>query len=170
MSLFDRTFARRRLLSISTVAVAGFLSACQVQPLYGNRSVTESMATVGISDPSTRVEQVVRNQLIFLLSGGAGEPENPVYQLQLKVTSSNNSFISVTSSNLPLPGRVTLVAKYALLRDGVVIKQGQQKMDAQLDYPSQRFAQVRAVRDAENQAARELAELLKFDIARAIKK
>lgn len=170
MSLFDRLALRRGVLGFSAMLAVGLLSACQVQPLYGNRSTGEALASVGISEPKSRVEQAVRNQLVFLLSGGAGEPANPVYELQLNVTASNTSFISVTSSNLPLPGRVTLIAKYMLFRDGVVVKQGQQKMDAQLDYPSQRFAQVRAVRDAENQAARELAEVLKFDIATAIKK
>ena len=43
-------------------------------------------------------------------------------------------------------------------------------MDAQLDYTSQQFAQVRAIRDAEDRAARELAEVLKLDIASALSK
>lgn len=170
MSSFDRFLARRRVLAFSALAAIGVLSGCQVQPLYGNRSVTESLASVGISQANSRVEQQVRNQLIFLLSGGAGEPANPEYELQLSVSSSSGSYLSLGSSNLPQPGRVTLVANYTLLKNGQVIKRGQQKMDKQLDYPSQSFAQIRAVRDAENQAARELAEVLKLDIAAAIRK
>lgn len=170
MSLFEKS-ARRRFLAGMSVAVGSMLLAgCQVQPLYGNRSSVDSMPTVGISEPTSRVEQRVRNELVFLLSGGAGEPANPEYELQLKVTAGSTNYLSQISSNLPQPGRTTLVASYILTRNGQLIKKGTERMDAQLDYTSQQFAQIRAVRDAENRAAKELAELLKLDIATAVRR
>lgn len=169
MSSFDKPLFRRAFVGAVLVSALG-LSACQVQPLYGKSGLTDSLASVGISEPTNRVEQSVRNQMIFLLSGGAGEPANPVYQLNLRVSSSNVNYLSQISSNLPQPGRVTLSASYTLTRDGKLIKQGTQRMDAQLDYTSQQFAQVRAIRDAEDRAARELAEVLKLDIASALSK
>ncbi|MCD2178496.1 LPS assembly lipoprotein LptE [Rhizobium sp. C1] len=169
MSLFDKPLFRRAFVGAVLASVLG-LSACQVQPLYGKAGITGELASVGISEPTNRVEQSVRNQMIFLLSGGAGEPANPVYQLNLRVSSSNVNYLSQISSNLPQPGRVTLTATYTLTRDGKLIKQGTQRMDAQLDYTSQQFAQIRAVRDAEDRAARELAEVLKLDIASALSK
>jgi LPS-assembly lipoprotein len=36
---------------------------------------------------------------------------------------------------------------------------------AQVDLPQQEFAKIRATRDAENRAARELAEIIRTDIA-----
>jgi LPS-assembly lipoprotein len=170
MLLFDMSLARRAFLG-AAITVAGLgLTGCQVQPLYGKAGITENLATVGISEAKNRPGQVVRNELIFLLAGGAGEPENPVYQLELNVTSSNTNYLSQISSNLPQPGRVTLTAAYVLTRDGIVIKKGSQRMDAQLDYTSQQFAQIRAIRDAEDRAARELAAVLKMDIATALSK
>lgn len=169
MSLFDKPLFRRAFVG-GVLASALGLSACQVQPLYGKAGITGELASVGISEPTNRVEQSVRNQMIFLLSGGAGEPANPVYQLNLRVSSSNVNYLSQISSNLPQPGRVTLTATYTLTREGKLIKQGTQRMDAQLDYTSQQFAQIRAVRDAEDRAARELAEVLKLDIASALSK
>lgn len=169
MSLFDKPLFRRAVVG-SVLASALTLASCQVQPLYGKAGITGELASVGISEPTNRVEQSVRNQMIFLLSGGAGEPANPVYQLNLRVSSSNVNYLSQISSNLPQPGRVTLTATYTLTRGGQLIKKGTQRMDAQLDYTSQQFAQVRAIRDAEDRAARELAEVLKLDIASALAK
>ncbi len=169
MSSFDKPLFRRAFVGAVLVSALG-LGSCQVQPLYGKAGITGELASVGISEPTNRVEQAVRNQMIFLLSGGAGEPANPVYQLTLRVSSSNVNYLSQISSNLPQPGRVTLSASYTLTRDGKLIKQGAQRMDAQLDYTSQQFAQVRAIRDAEDRAARELAEVLKLDIASALSK
>jgi LPS-assembly lipoprotein len=169
MSLFDKPLFRRAFVGAVLVAALG-LSACQVQPLYGKSGLTDQLASVGISEPKNRPEQTVRNQLIFLLSGGAGEPANPIYQLELHVSSSNTNYLSQISSNLPQPGRVTLIAAYTLTRDGQLIKKGTQRMDAQLDYTSQQFAQIRAIRDAEDRAARELAEVLKLDIAASLSK
>lgn len=169
MSSFDKPLFRRAFVGAVLVSALG-LSACQVQPLYGKSGLTGELASVGISEPTNRVEQSVRNQMIFLLSGGAGEPANPVYQLNLRVSSSNVNYLSQISSNLPQPGRVTLTATYTLTRDGQLIKKGTQRMDAQLDYTSQQFAQIRAIRDAEDRAARELAEVLKLDIAASLAK
>ncbi|MET3615500.1 LPS-assembly lipoprotein [Rhizobium aquaticum] len=169
MSSFDKPLFRRAFVGAVLISALG-LGSCQVQPLYGKAGITGELASVGISEPTNRVEQAVRNQMIFLLSGGAGEPSNPVYQLTLRVSSSNVNYLSQISSNLPQPGRVTLSASYTLTRDGKLIKQGAQRMDAQLDYTSQQFAQVRAIRDAEDRAARELAEVLKLDIASALSK
>jgi LPS-assembly lipoprotein len=169
MSSFDKPLFRCAFVGAVLASALG-LSACQVQPLYGKAGLTGDLASVGISEPTNRVEQSVRNQMIFLLSGGAGEPANPVYQLNLRVSSTNVNYLSQISSNLPQPGRVTLTATYTLTRDGQLIKKGTQRMDAQLDYTSQQFAQIRAVRDAEDRAARELAEVLKLDIATALAK
>ena len=169
MSSFDKPLFRRAFVGAVLVSALG-LSACQVQPLYGKSGLTGELASAGISEPTNRVEQSVRNQMIFLLSGGAGEPANPVYQLNLRVSSSNVNYLSQISSNLPQPGRVTLTATYTLTRDGQLIKKGTQRMDAQLDYTSQQFAQIRAIRDAEDRAARELAEVLKLDIAASLAK
>lgn len=170
MLLSDKPGRRRVLSALGSGLLLVALAACQAQPLYGSHGATAALATVGVSEPTSRVEQQVRNELVFLLSGGAGEPQNPIYQLQLHVTASNANFLSQISSNFPRPGRVTLNATYVLTRDGKVVKQGKQKMDALLDFTSQQFAQIRAIRDAENRAARELAQLINYDIAAALVK
>ena len=45
------------------------------------------------------------------------------------------------------------------------VKTGKRRTVALVDYPDQEFAKIRATRDAEDRAARELAELIRADIA-----
>jgi LPS-assembly lipoprotein len=48
------------------------------------------------------------------------------------------------------------------------IKSGNRTAVALVDFPVQEFAKLRAVRDGENRAAKELAELIRADIAAAL--
>ena len=170
MSLSDR-MRTAKLASLALLLAGTMLAAgCQVKPLYGNPGVVAAMSTVGISEPTNRTEQSVRNQLVFLLGGGAGEPANPAYNLQLNVTSASSSYVAQIVTNAPRPGKVTLTANYILSRDGQIVRKGTRTMDGLFDYPEQQFARIRAQREAEDRAARELAELIRIDIASSISK
>ena len=59
-------------------AAAAMLAGCQVRPLYapaasGSAGAPARIASVAIKPVSTREAQQVRNHLIFLVNGGAGE-------------------------------------------------------------------------------------------------
>jgi LPS-assembly lipoprotein len=51
------------------------------------------------------------------------------------------------------------------MSDGQVLRSAKRTVTAMLDLPQQEFAKIRAVRDGENRAARELAEIIRTDIA-----
>jgi LPS-assembly lipoprotein len=55
-----------------------------------------------------------------------------------------------------------------VISDDTVLKTGRRTGVALFDYPRQEFAKLRAVRDAETRAARELAELIYADLAMAL--
>jgi LPS-assembly lipoprotein len=170
MSLSDEMRVAKIASIVALMLGACIISGCQVRPLYGNPEVVSALNTVGISEPTNRNEQSVRNQLVFLLSGGAGEPANPAYNLELHVTSAASSYVAQIVTNAPRPGKVTLTANYILTRGGAVVRKGSRTMDALFDYPEQQFARIRAQREAEDRAARELAELVRIDIATSIGK
>jgi LPS-assembly lipoprotein len=67
-------------------------------------------------------------------------------------------------------GRVTVTADYNLTKSdsGETIASGKRSAVAMVDFPSQEFAKLRAIRDAENRGARELAELIRADVASAL--
>jgi len=160
-------FARRLLgaTGLSLLLVAG---GCQVRPLYATNSNAEAaLKSIAFSEADDRVELEVRNQLIFMAAGGAGEPDNPDYDVELNVKERNVGVLVEISSDLPRAGRIILVADFTLKRrsTGEVLKTGRRSTVALVDFSEQEFAKIRATRDAENRAARELAELIRADLA-----
>jgi LPS-assembly lipoprotein len=153
------------------LASAAFLSACQVRPLYSESSgVVEKLSSVGFSEAGSRVEQQVRNRLIFLASRGAGEAVNPQYQVEIHATSAVADTLLAESSDTSKAGRVTINVSYTLraTADNHVIKAGSRQATALVDFSEQEFAKQRAIRDAENRAADQTAEFVGADIAAAL--
>ncbi len=172
MSLSDR--AGFRIRSIPVLAGALMLTAlagCQVRPLYSDPVGTSTaLAAIEISEATDRVEQEVRNALIFLAAGGQGEPVNPQYHLALTVTHRSMGVLYDQAKDRAGAGRIVVKADYNLTKIGTgeTIRSGNRTAVALVDFPVQEFAKVRAVRDGENRAAKELAELIRADIAAAL--
>src|SRR6478736_4538781 len=88
MSLSDKARGATRLVAFAAILTA--IAGCQVRPLYSEGAASapaKKLASIEISEAGDRVAQEVRNRLIFLVAGGAGEPANPEYKLALTVTS-----------------------------------------------------------------------------------
>lgn len=167
--------SRRATLLLGLALIAG-LAGCQVRPLYSEQGGNgPKLASVGFADPKSRVEQVVRNELVFLASGGAGEPLNPAYEVTLNVSSSASNVLDddgLAETGIPVPGRVQVTGAYTVSRvsDGQVIKRGEHSSVALIDVSRQSFAKLRAIRDGENRASRELAEFIRAEIVMALAK
>jgi LPS-assembly lipoprotein len=173
MSLSERKIVKLLSACLLLADVAG----CQVRPLYSDASpnatgVTTSAAlnSISVTEAKDRVAQEVRNQLIFALSGGAGETANPAYVVDLGVTQQVTSVaLSVPvpgNTGQPTAGSIAVTSLYVLKdSSGRQIASGKRTATASFDRPLQQFSQLRAQRDAENRAARELAEMLKLALA-----
>ncbi|NLS01189.1 hypothetical protein HGP17_30525 [Rhizobium sp. P38BS-XIX] len=168
----DRLFKFTRIAAVtSLVAVAGLLSACQVRPLYAvSTGVTQKLSEVSFSDVGTRVSQEVRNQLVFIAGRGAGETKTPKYNVDLNVSSGTGGVLYLPSSDTSGAGRTTVNASFTLkeISTGKVIKSGSRSVTSLVDFPTQEFAKLRAIRDSEDRAAREVAEMVAADIAAAL--
>lgn len=158
-----------RTASIAAALVA--LAGCQVKPLYAvspqGTGTGQQIASVAFEQANDRIEQVVRNELIFLTTGGAGESKNPAYRVKIHVTSQRQNVLDEQVTSSIIPGRVTLTGSYSLTRtsDGKVLRTAQRKSTALLDISPQEFAEMRAYRDAETRAAKQVAEFIRADIA-----
>jgi LPS-assembly lipoprotein len=170
--LFDIALKLARGAGIAAIlSSTAFLASCQVRPLYSESSgVAEKLASVSFSEAGSRVEQEVRNHLIFLAARGAGEPDKADYQVQLSARTNLIGTLLSDSSDTSNAGRLTVSVDYTLksTKDGHVIKAGNRYATALMDFPSQEFAKQRAIRDGENRAAREAAEFVAADIAAAL--
>lgn len=153
---------------LGTMGLLGGLASCQVRPLYSEAKGTRHlMASIAFSDATDRVGQVVRNRLIFLASGGKGEPSHPDYLVNLNVSTNVTEVLPDQSTSTLSAGRVVIRGDYVLkkAKEGTVLRIAHRQSLALLDYPGQEFAKIRAIRDAENRAANELAELISADLA-----
>lgn len=172
MSLSDKARGATRLVAFAAILTA--IAGCQVRPLYSEGAAgapAKKLASIEISEAGDRVAQEVRNRLIFLVAGGAGEPANPEYKLALTVTSTVTGVLYKTDeADTADAGRVTVSADYNLSRadTGQTVRSGNRVAVALVDFPDQEFAKLRAIRDAENRAARELAEIIRADLAAAL--
>jgi len=163
------------------VGLAVTASACTVRPLYMKEDsavagapagAAAQLASVAVKPVTTRYAQLVRNELIFLLGGGAGEATNPRYTLDLAVTSQLMSSATAPATaaddvNVPTAAILTLTARYTLtdLATNKMVAKGSRNISSSIDVPRQQYAALRAENDAQQRAARELAQLLRFAIA-----
>ncbi|MEM5470821.1 hypothetical protein WNZ14_03700 [Hoeflea sp. AS60] len=143
----------------------GLLAGCQAQPLYGSMAGQNHSVTITPAD--SRVEQVVRNELVL---GFGGEQQDGAYSLNLSVSSSLSGLLPGGLDNEFSAARTTVTATYVLksASTGETVKSGSRYADAQLDLPSQNFAQERAKLEAEDRAARQVAAFVRADIAAAL--
>lgn len=171
-----KTRAGLRGLVLSTcIAAMAAASACTVRPLYSDAvaptgtTAEAAYPSINIKPVETRYAQEVRNHLIFMLNGGAGQPANAQYSLDLGITVLDSRLLlarATSTEERPTAGTVTLTSTYVLRRadTGEIVSRGTRRISSSYDRPRQEFAALRAERDAENRAARELAELLKLAI------
>jgi LPS-assembly lipoprotein len=171
MSSPDR--ARRRTLGLAAAALTLALGGC-LRPLYGptasGERLQDILASIEVAEPVTavlqeRIGHYLRSELIFMLDG-SGQPKAKRYRLTLNITESAQSPIVDT-----LTGRMesaTLIgrATYTLYAgDGRVVTSGTATGSATYDRTPQRFAAVRAAREAEIRVGTLLAEQIKTRIA-----
>ena len=161
------TVLRRSLL----IGAALLLAGCQARPLYqdANGETRGALAAVSYSEASSRVGLETRNRLLFLTSGGK-ESQTPEYRVELVVSGGVEGILLDEAADTPNAGRAAVVGTYTLKRisDDTVVKTGRRTGVALFDYPRQEFAKLRAARDAETRAARELAEFIYADLAMAL--
>ena len=146
-------------------------AACVYQPLYGTNSYAPDSASYALSQISVAeidnwAGQQVRNHLIFLLQGGRQAPD-PIYQLRLRVSDTKRFNATSRIVSDTTAGAVTVTVSYELIRiDGYTrVASGSRQASANFDRTGQSFANERAVRDAEQRAAREVAEQLRLALA-----
>lgn len=192
MSSFEQPNKRTRLITtIATIAaISAAVAGCTVQPLYSGGSTTDSLALGQVNptireklasitiDPAKNVFDLqVRNRLIFLLSGGAGEPAKPAYRVGLGLNHSVLSSVTVDignkndTSGRPSAGSVRATSNYVILdMDGKPLATGSRSVTSSFDRPRQEFASLRAEKDAQKRAAEELAEQIYLSIAQNMSK
>jgi LPS-assembly lipoprotein len=181
MSWLEKLRGFKRLAATGLVLGSGLLTAGCFQPLYGDRTVTGGP---GISNylKSVQVEQIdapngtpaarlaveVRNQLMFDLTGG-DSAAYPTHQLKIALAPTQRQVIVDVTTARPEVQNYGINAVYSLvdLNTKQVVVSGQTFTRVSYDIPGQqqRFAGARGLRDAENRAAKVIADQIQSRLA-----
>ena len=160
-----RVVATSVCLSIAVLA-AGCADSSGFKPLYGSSAVggagaNERFAALDVAPIPGRVGQRIRNELIFQSCGG-GVPPPSEYRLEVAIRESVSSTLVKVDGNAS--GQVyNLDASFRLVRiaDKSIVAEGKSHGRAGFERLTSTFANVRAREDAENRAARTVAEELR---------
>ena len=155
--------------SIAALAVASGLAGC-FQPLYSESShpgLVEDLRAIEVTPNTSRIGHYLVEDLIADLNGTGQAIAAPKYRLAVKVSTGTqtptvNSEIGVASS-ATMTGDVT----YTLTKadGGAEVLKGAANAAAAYDRTNQRYADLRAARDAEIRLARALSQEISLRLA-----
>jgi len=173
---------KRLLQPLCALALAGLTAGC-FQPLYAEHpapggtttSVADQLRGVDVASieaPSgsrlARVSVGVRDELIYDLTGGGGVP-SPAYRLNVRLTATQLQVIVDINTARPDINNYGIDASYTLtdIATGKTVVKGQTFSRVSYNIPGQeqRFAGDRGLRDAENRAAKVIAENIRSRLA-----
>jgi LPS-assembly lipoprotein len=169
---------RKSEMNIIRVFAAGILAAvlggCMFQPMYAQTpllgsgaSLRDALRDVEVASIQGRIGNELRNDLIYELTGGEGNQVDAPFRLTLVANVSSFSPVIDTESGRPVAEMVSFDVTYKLhdvVRDRTVLTE-QALARVSIDRSQQRFANVRAIRDAENRAAKVVAEQIRSRLA-----
>ncbi len=166
---------RRALLRLAILgAAAGGLSGC-LQPVHaphlgiGGGSIANELAQVSVAPIDGFLGYSLKSELDYLLTNG--EPAKGTRYL-LTVLTKQTGATSIIDAATARPQSVTLQAEatYELkdTRTGAIRASGKTFGSANYDRSSQRYATIRAQRDAEERLGKALAERLRLIVIGAL--
>ncbi len=169
----------RRFRTAAALALAGLVSlgagGCGIHPLYGptasGADLSNVMKTVDVAEIKSRTGQRLRNELIFGTTGG-GAASASVYRLDVALRETIRNTL-VTSQGAATGQTLELDAEYRLVRlkdNEVVFKawstsQASYNLVGSTGQAGSTYGDTRSPLDAENRAARSLADTIKTRLA-----
>lgn len=165
--------SRRGALLAVALASAALAGGC-IRPLYGENTTSTLGGNVRTALKSVEIPEIkglighhLRNELVFELDGG-GEPDA---QKRLRLDAGITESIQVVTVDY-ISGRadsavLVATAKWSVKRidNDKVVSSGVSTVRVPYERSTQRFATVRAARDAQIRGAKSLAELIKGQLA-----
>lgn len=164
-----RGVARIVLLAVATLGLAGCF-----RPLYGPTASGEPLGVLLAGIEVAPVESVqgqerlghyLRSELIFDLDG-SGQPSPKRYRLLLSANERvQTPIVSSITGRAESATLLGIVAYRLQTLDGQPVTEGTAQASASYDRSVQRFASLRAARDAEIRVAKQLSEQIKVRLA-----
>lgn len=166
--LTRRHWMHAAIIGAGSLALGGCLT-----PLYGpgagrtGRTTQDMMANVDVSPIGGRLGIIMRNELIYLLSGGAGRPANPSHVLAVAIAGDSIPLLLDSGTGLATAQNISLNCHFSLVEkpDNRVAFAGRAFSTASLDRNLQRLAADRALLDAMERAGKSVSEQIVTQVA-----
>jgi len=168
------TMSRRSLVRgfAALLAAAPGLTACGsdgLHPLYGasasGAGAQARLAQLDVAPIPGRVGQRIRNELIFQATGGGAGPQ-ATHRLEVVLTESVlTTLVKIDGDSLGQIYAIQAAFRLVSFKDKAVVLQGTSHARASFERFAAIYSNVRAREDAENRAARTVADDLKTRIA-----
>jgi len=154
--------------AVPAIVLALSLGGC-IQPMYGGLTGTNlrsDLAAIKVEPIPERIGYYLANDLEFAFNG-SGSEVSPKYRLVITVTEKVQTPLVDTISGRATAATVVVDANYKLMASGSdqPITEGTAFVASSYDRTSQRFANLRAARDAEIRAAKALSEQIYTRVA-----
>jgi LPS-assembly lipoprotein len=164
--------AGRRGGSAAALLLAGGLSGC-FTPLYGEAShpgLVEDMRAIEVAPIPNRIGHYLAEDLIADLNGTGQTASPPKYRLVVTVALGTQTPTINSESNVASSATLTGDATYSLIKvdGGKEVLKGTASEAAAYDRTTQRYADLRAARDAEIRVARALSSTISLRLATAL--
>ena len=161
----------RRLAGGAAVCLAAGLSGC-FQPLYGEAAhptLVADLRAIEVAPIPNRVGHYLANNLVTDLNG-TGQKPPAKYKLTVTVALGTQTPTVNSEINVATSATLTGEATYTLTRmdGGAEVLKGNAQAAAAYDRTTQRYADLRAARDAEIRIARALSSEISTRLASAL--
>lgn len=163
----------RKLALAAVLTIAGLAGGC-FRPLYAENTASTQGGSVkqvlrGVEVPEIKgmLGHYLRNELVFALDGSGDPDAQKTLRLTIGVSESLE-VLSVDYANGRADSAVLVAtARWSLAKTGSsdVVTSGESVVRVPYERSPQRFASLRAARDAQTRAAKTLADLIRNRIA-----
>lgn len=162
--------SRRAVLAVAILLALG-TTGC-IRPLYGpspsGERVQDDLAAIVIDKVPERFGHYLVQELGFELDGSGADTAKARYRLSMQTSESISGSIVSTINGTATLATLTGVAVYKLTpigSDEPILLSGTATATASYNRNEQRFASVRAARDAQMRVAQQLAEQIRNRLA-----
>ena len=163
--------ASDRIVKLTLAFFVTLLVTACMKPLYGPTASGSSIRSVLSSIDVKHIPDVaghyLREELLFVFNGGSeSDQSTPTYTLTVSLSESSQAVALDSTGGRADAASLTISAKYTLTDlKGKKLNEGVASASASIDRLSQRFAAVRAVRDARIRVSKTLAEQIEAQLA-----
>ncbi|RBP15768.1 LPS-assembly lipoprotein [Roseiarcus fermentans] len=158
--------------SLAALALASGLAGC-FQPLYGESAhpgLVEDLRAIEVAPIPARIGHYLGEDLIADLNGTGQTAATPKYRLTVAVSTGTQTPTVNSEINVATSATMTGDATYSLTKvdGGAEVVKGAASAAAAYDRTTQRYADLRAARDAEIRLARALSQEISLRLASAL--